>query len=615
MTTYILLGQPNSGKTTLYNWLTGSQYKTVNYPGSTIEYSIGPINSKIGSNKTYVDTPGTYSLIAKSPDEAVTAKVLYENEVTKGAHCLLVIDGLQLDRQLTLALQMKEAGFQFSIVLTMHDLLIIQKKNIDFNKLSKLLEVPVFLFNGQTGEGLDLIVAQEVPALSTPNLKKKLNWTYLDFQRAKLEVTKILSQVTSGAAANDVYSWTKKLDRVFLSGFGYIYFFLIMTLIFASLFWFSKPFSDMIEAGFGFISTHLEARFPGSFLALFISQGLVASFSAVLVFIPQILFLFLGLGFLEASGYLPRAAALIDHPLQKIGLGGRSFVPILSGFACAVPALMATRNISSKRDRLITSFIIPLMSCSARLPVYGLLLSFLFPDNALLIGFVLAGLYFGALLLGAIASFVLSKILKPSKDQFFMMELPLYRRPRIRVIVKQAFQKTKSYVVRAGPIILMFAIILWLATQFPRVNEQTPPTESSYAGQLGHFMEPVFRPMGVDWRVGVGLISAFAAREVFVSSLAVTFKVTSQEEQQQKDLLQIMNQATFADGKPIFTVGSVLALIFFFMVALQCMSTVAIQARESGSHLFAWSQVVILNLVAYAGAVLINQTYSFLFLR
>ena len=390
MTTYILLGQPNSGKTTLYNWLTGSQYKTVNYPGSTIEYSIGPINPKIGTDKMFVDTPGTYSLIAKSPDEIVTAKVLYENEVTKGAHCLLVIDGLQLDRQFTLALQMKEAGFPFSIVVTMHDLLIVQNKKIDFNKLSQLLAVPIFLFNGQTGDGLSQIATQKSDEIKESKEKKKLNWTYLDFQRAKLEVNKLLSEVTLGVAGQDVYSWTKKLDRIFLSGFGYIYFFIIMTLIFASLFWFSKPFSDMIEAGFGFISDQINSHFPDSFVALFISQGLVASFSAVLVFIPQILFLFLGLGFLEASGYLPRAAALIDHPLQKIGLGGRSFVPILSGFACAVPALMATRNISSKRDRLITSFIIPLMSCSARVPVYGLLLSFLFPNNALLIGFVLA---------------------------------------------------------------------------------------------------------------------------------------------------------------------------------------------------------------------------------
>lgn len=611
MSVYVLVGQPNCGKTTLYNWLTGSQYKTVNYPGSTIEYAIGPISPKLGSGKTFVDTPGTYSLIAKSPDEVVTANVLYENSTTKSAHVLLVIDGLQLDRQLTLALQMKEAGFKFSIVVTMRDLLIAQNKEINFEKLSQQLDVPIFLFNGQTGEGIENLISQ-LPIEDQNGLRKKLDWSYLDFQRAKLEIAKVLASVTARAATKDVYSWTRKIDSVLLSGFGYFFFFVIMTFIFASLFWFSTPFSDLIESGFGIVSGQIEQHFPDSFFALFVSQGVVASLAAVLVFVPQILFLFLGLGFLESSGYLPRAAALIDHPLQKIGLGGRSFVPILSGFACAVPALMATRNISSKRDRMITSFIIPIMSCSARLPVYGLLLSFLFPDNAFLIGLVLAGLYFCALLIGAVASFILSKFVKSSKDQFFMMELPLYRRPRFRVIVKQALLKTKSYVVRAGPIILVFAIILWLGTQFPRVNNQAPALEASFAGKLGHFMEPVFKPMGVDWRVGVGLISAFAAREVFVSSLAITFKVTSAEEQQQTDLLQIMNQATFADGTPIFTLGSVLGLIFFFMIALQCMSTVAIQTRESGSHRFAWGQLVILNVIAYVGAVLINQVYSFL---
>ncbi len=612
-TTYVLVGQPNAGKTTLYNWLTGSSYKTVNYPGSTIEYCTGNISPKLGTDKVFVDTPGVYSLIPKSPDEIVTQSVLYDLELTKAAHCLLVIDGIQLERQLILALQMKEAGINFSIVVTMADLLKEQNNLIDLHQLSTLLNVQVYLFNGQTGDGLEKLIA-ELPKTTTAARGKKLSWTYLDFQRAKLETTKIMNMILLRAKTKDVYAWTKKLDSIFLSGFGYFFFFGIMTLLFASLFWFSAPFSDLIESAFGFISTQIETAYPDSFLATFVSQGIVASFAAILVFVPQILFLFLGLGFLEASGYLPRAAALIDHPLQKMGLGGRSFVPILSGFACAVPALMATRNISSKRDRWITSFIIPMMSCSARLPVYGLLLLFLFPDNAFLVGLVFAGLYFLSLFFGAVASMILSKIIKPSKDQFFMMELPLYRRPRLRIIVKQALSKTKSYVFRAGPIILGFAVLLWIGAQFPRINNQAPDLADSYIGQLGHVMEPVFRPMGVDWRVGVGLISAFAAREVFVSTMAVTFKVTSEEAQQEHDLLEIMNKATFADGSPIFTVGSVLGLIFFFMIALQCMTTVATQIRESGSQKFAWMQLVVLNVVAYVGAVAINQVYRLVFL-
>lgn len=610
--TYVLVGPPNSGKTTLYNWLTGSSYKTVNYPGSTVEYSVGSIDLKHGTNKTFVDTPGTYSLIPKSPDEIVTSKVLYENEQTKSAHCILVIDGVHLERQMTLVFQMKRAEIDFSIVVTMVDLLKEQNTQIDFAALSKTLKVPIYLFNGQTSEGLDKLVAG-LPLMICEKPRKKISWTYLDFQRARIEAIEEVEKVTRRRTTNDIYGFTKKMDRWLLSQFGFVFFFGIMTLLFASLFWFSAPFSDLIEKLFTYISTQIEMAYPESFLATFLSQGIVASFSAVLVFVPQILFLFLGLGFLESSGYLPRAAALIDHPLQKMGLGGRSFVPILSGFACAVPALMATRNISSKRDRFITAFIIPMMSCSARLPVYGLLLLFLFPDNAFLIGLVFAGLYFLALFFGAVASLILSKFIKPTKDQFFMMELPLYRRPRIRVIIKQALSKTKSYITRAGPIIIFFAVLLWLGAQFPRINNQAPQLADSYIGQLGHVMEPLFKPMGIDWRVGVGLISAFAAREVFVSTMAVVFKVTAEDEQQEQDLLQIMNQAKFADGTPIFTVGSVLGLIFFFMIALQCMTTVATQIRESGSQAFAWTQLIVLNLVAYIGSVLINQTYQLFF--
>lgn len=611
--TYVLVGQPNCGKTTLYNWLTGSNYKTVNYPGSTIEFSMGQIDLKLGTNKTFVDTPGTYSLIPKSPDEIVTSQVLYDNEKTKNAHCLLVIDGLHLERQLTMVYQMKQAGIDFSIAVTMADLLKEQNTHIDFASLSKSLGVAIYTFNGQTGDGLDRIVAG-LPTDRVEKPRKKPYWTYLDFQRARIDAMEELDKVTRKTNTNDVYGFTKKLDRLFLGSFGFVFFIGIMTLLFASLFWFSTPFSGLIEGGLGYVGAQIEAKFPESFLATFISQGVVASFAAILVFVPQILFLFLGLGFLESSGYLPRAAALIDHPLRKMGLGGRSFVPLLSGFACAIPALMATRNISSKRDRFITAAIIPIMSCSARLPVYGLLLLFLFPDNSLLVGFVFAGLYLLSLVFGAIASLILSKFIKPSKDQFFMMELPLYRQPRLRIILKQALQKTRSYVTRAGPIILVFAVLLWFGVQFPRVESKAPDLADSYIGQLGHIMEPVFKPMGVDWRVGVGLISAFAAREVFVSTMAVTFKVTAAEDQQQHDMLAIMNKAKFADGTPIFTVGSVLGLIFFFMIALQCMTTVATQIRESGSAKFAWGQVVILNAVAYVGAVLINQSYRFFFL-
>lgn len=609
MKTYILVGQPNSGKTTLYNWLTGSNYKTVNYPGSTIEYYIGKAKNQ---NIQFVDTPGTYSLMPRSPDEKVTYEILFESKICSDFEVLLVVDGLQLERQLILAKQLKESLIPFQIIVTMGDLIKSQGQVIKTQEMSDYFKCTVTEFNGQSGLGLDAII-KKLNQESVKCESKKIQWTFLDFQRAKSDIGLQINKWVEGHATKSAIERTRKIDKWLLGPFGLVIFFGIMTLLFSSLFWFSSPFSDGIESFFNLIGGRLETQFPDSFWAEFLSKGLMSSFSAVLVFVPQILFLFLGLGFLESSGYLPRAAALIDHPMKKIGLGGRSFVPLLSGFACAVPAIMATRNISSARDRWVTLFIIPLMSCSARLPVYGLLLSFLYPDKSFLKGLSMAVIYLMAMVIGGLASYVLSTFLPSNKDHFFMMELPIYRKPKWGLLVRQALSKTKSYVLRAGPIIICLAVVLWFALQFPRIENKAPNLGDSYAGQLGQFMEPVFKPMGVDWRVGVGLITAFAAREVFVSSMAVTFKVTEDESKQESELLSAMNQAKWDDGKPIFTWGSVLGLIFFFMVALQCMTTVAMQIRESGSGKFAWGQVVIFNLIAYIGAVAINQTYSFLF--
>lgn len=611
MRSYVLVGSPNSGKTTFYNWITGSHFKTVNYPGSTVEYSVGSIALNLGKDISFIDTPGTYSLNPKSPDEEVTSSVLYDlNKDDKNKNVILVMDGLHIDRSLIMALQLKKAGFPFTVIVTMDDLLRKYKKDLNFMKLAELLGADVFPFNGQTGEGLKEIVA----GLKTKNEFeiKKLNWTYLDYQKAKIELNSILNQVKLNQDQSNFLSLTQKIDTYALGKFGFIIFFFLMTLLFASLFWFSTPFSDAIEWMFATLSENLDKVMPESLFRDFLSKGILSSFSSILVFVPQIFLLFLGLGILESSGYLPRAATIIDHPLRKLGLGGRSFVPLLSGFACAVPALMAARNISSRKERMISLFIIPLMSCSARIPVYALLISFFIVDNPFIAGVVMAALYLMSLIAGSCAALILSRFIPVGKDQFFLMELPLYRAPKWKILIKQAMQKTRSYVFKAGPIIFVFAVILWASTEFPRVDSKSPHLSQSYAAQLGQVMEPIFRPMGVDWRVGVGLISAFAAREVFVSSLAVTFKVTEDSEKQAQELSEVMKNATFPNGQKIFTLGSVFGLIVFFMIALQCMSTVAVQIKESGSFKFAIIQLVSLNLIGYILAVVINQIYSFL---
>jgi ferrous iron transport protein B len=316
---------------------------------------------------------------------------------------------------------------------------------------------------------------------------------------------------------------------------------------------------------------------------------------------------------LESTGYLARVAALIDKPLSMVGLGGRSFVPLLSGFACSIPAIMATRNITSKKERLIAQSIIPFMTCSARLPVYALLISFLIGDtNPLMAGFIMAVMYFGAIIVGAVAASIISIFIKDTTKSRLVMELPLYRKPRFSLILMQSLSKSKSFVVKAGPVIFGLALVLWFATNFPRpevLQGQEPPSsveiaKDSYAAKVGRIVEPIFEPMGVDWRVGFGLISAFAAREVFVSALALMFNITDQDEEAQtQGLIGAMKNAKFEDGSPIFTVASVTGILIFFMIALQCTSTVGILKREMGSWKPALMQLFFSNLVAYSLAV------------
>lgn len=607
-----LVGAPNSGKTTLYNWLTNSKFKTVNYPGATIEYSMGQLSPHFGGGLVVMDTPGTYSLFPKSADEEVTLKALYnEHQTGRVSKVIVVVDGTQMGRHLILVKQLKEAGFPFVIALTMSDLL--QKQNVQVQKqiIEKEYEAEVVLIDGLLAGGVSELVEKIRQLKSSSAIKKLQTWssTALAHNTQRCEV---LAQEALGRnrQIEKIYDRTARLDRWLLHPVaGLFIFFAIMATLFSSIYWAAAPFMDWIDLGFSKLAGFVLELGPDTLWADFISHGVIGSFGAVFVFVPQIFILFLGIGILESSGYLARAATLVDKPFSKLGLSGRSFVPILSGFACAVPAMMATRNISSARDRWITNFVIPLMACSARLPVYSLLLGFLFVDQpAWKAGLSLAALYMGALVIGAIAAGIVNKIISKYQKGFFMMELPLYRRPRARVLLQHSWMRTKAYVKRAGPAIFIFAVIIWVTTTFPnyQLKDDHERLQTSYMGQMGQVVEPLFKPMGVDWRVGVGLISAFAAREVFVSSLAIVFNVANEDEDSQtQGLMKSMNEATFADGQKIFTTASVLGLILFFMIALQCMSTVAVAVRESGSWKYALTQLVVFNLVAYILAVVL----------
>lgn len=609
-----LVGAPNSGKTTLYNWLTGSHYRTVNYPGATVEYSLGVLAERYVTESVpafgVMDTPGTYSLFPKSSDEEVTLRALYEHPTLGPAQkVLLVVDGTQMSRHLLIAQQLKEAGFSFVIALTMNDLLSKNGVQVDLQKLSQEFGAKVIPVDGLLGGGVKEII-QALRSLPGTTPQKLTPWTDKILGEKVAHSEKLASEVLRGQKKQieKIYDNTAKLDRWLLHPvFGLVIFFAIMWGIFSAIYWGAAPLMDEVDGLFIALGEWVSTQGPGTLWADFLANGVVASFGAVLVFVPQIFILFLGIGLLESSGYLARAATLIDRPFSKIGLSGRSFVPLLSGFACAVPAIMATRNITSKRDRWITNFIVPLMSCSARVPVYALLLGFVFVDQPpWKAGFAMACLYIGAMLVGAVAAAIVNKILEKNEKSFFMMELPLYRQPQWRVILHQTLHRTKAYVKRAGPVIFVFAVIIWVGTTFPNYQaEDQVKLETSYMAQAGKTIEPIFKPMGVDWRVGVGLISAFAAREVFVSSLATIFHVAGEDEEAQSEgLMKTMSEATMDDGQLIFTPATVVGLLIFFMIALQCMSTVGVQIRESGSWKFAIMQLVVFNLAAYILAVI-----------
>jgi ferrous iron transport protein B len=635
-----LVGTPNSGKTTLFNWLTGSRFKTVNYPGATVDYSIGMTQERYGPSIRVMDTPGTYSLDPKSPDERVTHEAIFSHKVFGPAQLVVAIaDATQLSRHLFLTQQLIASGFEVILAVSMIDLLAERGESINVVELTRQLGVPVVLIDGRLGGGvLELVAAihskinpfegtatdsarPQIPVslneLSGEGIENALR------KASKIEKLVVVPRSTSLPKLKIVTAaeQTRRIDKILLHPVGGLLFFaIIMVTFFSAIFWLAAPIMDSVDTGFSALGAWVLSIAPDNLFFQFLSNGVIASLAAVLVFVPQIFILFFGITMLEDSGYLARSATLIDKPLSLLGMGGRSFVPLLSGFACAVPAMMAARTINSRRERWLTLFIIPLMSCSARLPVYALLLSFLFKgDSAWKPGLMLAGLYLGSLVVGMIAALVAGKFLKISDRSFFMMELPVYRRPNLRHVLQQVFSRTKSYVRRAGPAIFTFALILWLASTYPHaeLKDASARLDASYAAKFGRVIEPIFEPMGADWRVGVGLISAFAAREVFVSSLAIVFHVagddspdTSEEIKKatlQESLLTKMQEAKAPNGAPLFTVASVLGLVLFFMVALQCLSTVMVAIREGGGWKFAVFQLVVFNILAYGLAVLTVQ--------
>jgi ferrous iron transport protein B len=647
-----LVGQPNSGKTTLFNALTGSNYKTSNYPGATVEYSLGMLGKQHGFNSYVIDSPGIISLTPNSPDEEVTVNAIFDHPKFGLPDIVIVTaDCTQLSRQLFLVKQIIDSGFKVVVALTMYDLLQKKDLNISTNRLQYLLKCPVVKVDARKDIGIDELIKSTI-RLYNENSDNKYKACIHRPLLPSEESIRLLYKFTEETEKSVIYSKKStidlddinrkvfkslnrktdenslKLDRLILHPVWGIFIFIIsMGIVFTSIFWIARPLMDLIDYLFGVLAEGTAAVLPQTtWYNDLVTKGIIEGVGSVMVFVPQIAILFFFLGILEDTGYLARAAMIIDKPLSKVGLNGRSFVPMISGYACAIPAIMAARTITNRRERMLTIFVIPLMSCSARLPVYALLLAFVVPpDKPWIAGIGLGAIYLLSLISGSIVAAVVSRFKKSNEKSTFMLELPAYRRPVLRHIAKNSYNKTIIYIKKAGPIIVVISLLLWALTYFPNYNPEINPNQlnglnkseisrlieserlnTSYAASFGTVLQPILKPLGWDWRIGVSLISAFAAREVFVSAMAITFSITDVKENNlQNSILNSMRDAKSGNTeKPLFTFASVIALIIYFMFAMQCLSTVAIGRKETGSWNIPMLQIAIYTSLAYALALI-----------
>jgi ferrous iron transport protein B len=630
--TICLVGMPNAGKTTLMNALTGSNLQTANYSGVTVDISQGKTKTEYGPPLLLVDLPGVNSFFAPSPEEALSCEVLLgKHPVVKPDAMILIVDATQLERHLKFASFAARQGKPLVLAVTMLDLLARTQQVLDIKRLSQAIGVPVIAIDGRTGQGVKELLDTLRQTLARPITSNTLMELPTEPQAAFQAIRAMLNKsgvytTASGSFFGD--NVTSRIDSFVLHRYwGFPIFFLILSLLFATIFWVAQPFMDLIDAGFQWTAQSLITNLPQHLVVRFFAEGIVQGVGAVAVFFPQIVILFLLMTLLEDSGYLARGAALVDRPLSAIGLHGRSFVPMLSGYACAIPAVLAARAIPSRPERLMTIWILPLMSCSARLPVYALLLAAIFTGaRSAQAGLMLAAIYLASMLISAAIAGIIHRFTAGRRRSLSLlaMELPAYRRPQLIPILRITWLRSFSYLQKAGLPIVIISAILWLLSNFGLGSQQpvmdntaTPPPfvvqsnlEHSFAAQIGKTLEPALRPMGVDWRVGVGLISAFAAREVFVSTMAIVFQVPDDDEEaQQQRLLQQMQQAKFSNSNQlVFTTASSIGLIIYFFFALQCISTVAVVQRETNSWQIAITQVVFYMGLAYILAVAAVQS-------
>jgi ferrous iron transport protein B len=677
-----LVGNPNVGKSTLFNLLTGMHQKVGNFPGVTVDFKLGQI---INCSKTIdiIDLPGAYSIYAKSDDEKVTTNV-----ITNAKHQLhpdviiYVADASNLKRSLFFCTQLMDYGLPTMLVLNMEDVLLKNSLTIDIAKLHEQLGIPVFLLSAKNNKGIDALKNQltlqhdfkATPFLSTHQLQTILppplvasaisynilyntqetmasrpNWRDFQLKETILRYDVLKQIALSVVTSNGINTTEKtkdnalsnKIDNVLLHKlFGPMLLFIVLLLVFESVFTLAEYPKAIIETFFTYITQLGHAYLPNNFIGQLLIDGIWAGIAGVVIFIPQIALLFLFIALLEDSGYMARISFITDRFMRSVGLNGRSTIPLISAFACAVPAIMGARTISNTKERLITMLVLPLMSCSARLPVFAILIAVAVPSVKVfgvfsLQSLVLFGLYFLGFLSSIIVAFVAKLLLKNNENSYFIIEMPNYRMPNFKAVALVILDKCKVFLHDAGKVIVIISVVLWLLSNFgpgnvmdnltmqytSQVSMYPAKTDSltanynaqkianSYAGIIGKTIEPAIKPLGFDWKIGIALITSFAAREVFVGTMSTIYSITNVDDT--ATLTQQMRNAKWdLTQAPIYTLATAVSLLLFYLFAMQCMSTLAAMKRETGTWKWPIIQFVYMFAMAYLASFIAYQVLS-----
>lgn len=698
-----LIGNPNAGKSSLFNQLTGLRQKTGNFPGVTVDKKSGTstLAGQSGSEAvdiTVVDLPGVYSIYPKSLDEQIVTDILANPQHPDFPDVAVVVaDASNLRRNLLLFTQIADLNLPVVLALNMLDVAKQQHLEVNAVKLAMSLGVPVVRINARTGEGIATLKQAIQTQLTEPSYVKQpffdpaeavpdliedtkasyqLENNYLalqyvmqhdgfsfldrrqregldglidryqfsepDFQAQETiqryqRIADVVKDAVTDRRPLNQPTWSQRIDRVLLHPvWGYLIFAFILLLIFQAIFAWAEPFMNAIDEGVAWLNGTLKAQLPDGALTSLLTDGILAGIGGILVFIPQIAFLFMLVSVLEESGYMSRVMVLMDRIMRKFGLNGRSVVPLISGVACAVPAIMATRTIGTRRERLITIMVTPLMSCSARLPIYTILIALVVPQQQVLgifnlQGIAMMGLYllgFGAAL---VAAFIMKKLLKTRERSLFVMELPTFKLPRWNHVGLTVWESVRAFVWEAGRVILAISIVLWVLASYgpgdamdkaeSRVRQEmktvAPATvenevaaqrlENSYAGRFGHFIEPVIKPLGYDWKIGIALLSSFAAREVFVGTMSTIYSIGDAGEDSQTIRERLESERNPETGGRMYTPALAYSLLVFYVFAMMCMSTLATVYRETRSWKWPAVQLAYMSALAYLSALLVYQ--------